>query len=212
MCVCTYVVKQLKLHVQLRFPLQLGFVYLHRCHDDNMLLVGVVPQLIGHLLQRITRAGSTAKEANALACYLADAHLCMLWGMQPIVSKEEQGNSPNATHLLDFLRHLDICSPLFSGTSFFPFMLPPSIPRGMDPDATSLLPRRTYIIGYMPTTFSSKLAKRLVSSLVKCNSTSTPSSPSQNAPPVEIPLKLPSGKKDFQCFCLFFVFQRLVFI
>lgn len=160
-----------------------------------MLLVGVVPQLIGHLLQRITRAGSTAKETNSLSCYLADAHLCMLWGMQPVVSLEEgQGDSPSSLHLLDYLRHLDICCPLFPGTSFFPFMLPQSLPRGTEPDASSLVPRRTYIISYMPMMFAIKLATRLVSSLVKGATSSTPSSPNLTAPPAEVPLTLPSGE------------------
>ena len=162
-----------------------------------MLLVGVVPQLIGHLLQRITRAGSTAKEANIHSCYLADAHLCMLWGLQPVVSLEESDNdSASSLHLLDYLRHLNICCPLFPGTSFFPFMLPPSLPRGMEPDASTLVPRRTYIISYMPTMFASKLATRLVSSLIK---ESNPSSPNLSAPAATVPLKMPSGKAHQPC-------------
>ena len=177
---------------------QVGAVYLYQCRGGGPLLVCVDLQIMGSLLYSTLRATCSAHSTNA-ACYLANTHLAMIWGVEQVVlvqqEEEEQQNiiKPSSQNLLDYLYHLDICSPLFPGTSLLPSTIPASLPKGSEPDSSSLLPRRVYILNYMPSLFSFQLVSRLVSALMRDSVPSLPTSPSQVAPPPTVPLNLPSG-------------------
>ena len=177
-------------------------IYVYQCRGGGPLLVSIDLQMIGSLLQKTLQA-TCAPHTSSLLCYLANTHLVMIWGVEQVVliqqqeegwAKETQyGNRPSSQNLLDYLYHLDICSPLFPGTSLLPSIVPSSLPKGSEPDSASLLPRRVYILNYMPTLFAFQLLSRLVASLVRDSVPSLAVSPSQTAPPPSVPLILPSG-------------------
>lgn len=170
-------------------------IYAYQCRGGGPLLVCVDLQIIGNLLYSTLRASCS----TAAACYLANTHLAMIWGVEQVVQVQQdektQGrdNKPSSQNLLDYLYHLDICSPLFPGTSLLPSSIPHSLPKGSEPDSASLLPRRVYILNFMPSLFAFQLVSRLVSALVRDSVPSLPISPSQTAPPPSTPLVLPSG-------------------
>lgn len=169
-------------------------IYVYKCRGGGPLLVSVDLQIVGNLLQSTLRAKCTPQDT----CYIANTHLAMIWGVEQVLLMQQQGpqvqdNKPSSQNLLDYLYHLDICSPLFPGTTLLPSSLPPSLPRGSEPDTSSLIPRRVYILNYIPSLFAFQLVSRLVSALVRDSVPSLPSSPNQTAPPPSVPLLLPSG-------------------
>ena len=179
-------------------------LYVYKCRAGGPLLVSVDLQMIGHLLQATLRANSSVCGTN-LACYLPNTHLSMIWGVEQIlliqqqqrgeesVAAQAKDNKPSSQNLLDYLYHLDICSPLFPGTSLLPSTVLDALPKGSEPDSASLVPRRVYILNYMPTLFASRLLSRLVSALVRDCVPSLSVSPNETAPPPNVPLVLPSG-------------------
>ena len=185
------------------FYLQVGVIYVYQCRGGGPLLISVDLQMMGNLLQKTLQA-TCAPHTSSPTCYLANTHLAMIWGVEQFIlikqqeeggAKESQyGNSPSSQNLLDYLYHLDICSPLFPGTSLLPSIIPSSLPKGSEPDSASLLPRRVYILNYMPTLFAFQLLSRLVASLIRDSVPSLAVSPSQTAPPPSVPLVLPSGQ------------------
>ena len=184
------------------FHWQVGVIYVYQCRGGGPLLVSIDLQMMGSLLQKTLQATCAPHTSTPLS-YLANTHLAMIWGVEQILlikqleeggAKENQyGNKPSSQNLLDYLYHLDICSPLFPGTSLLPSIVPSSLPKGSEPDSASLLPRRVYILNYMPTLFAFQLLSRLVASLVRDSVPSLAVSPSQTAPPPSVPLILPSG-------------------
>lgn len=173
-------------------------IYLYQCRGGGPLLISIDLQMVGTLLQYTLRANCRA-QGNGSTPYLANTHLAMIWGVEQVLlvqqEDREKSNKPSSQNLLDYLYHLDICSPLFPGTSLLPSTVPTSLPRGSEPDPSSLIPRRVYILNYMPSLFSFQLVSRLVSALVRDSVPSLPISPSQTAPPPSTPLVLPSGWK-----------------
>ena len=187
---------------------QFGFVHLHECHENKTLLVGVDPQLIGYLLQRMIKAGLVTKEVQPHSSHLPNSHLFMLWGVEPIWSVDLDSDTIYSHHLLDYLYYLNICTPLLPGITMIPFLLTPALMRGQEPDATSLTPRRVYILGYLPSMFSSQLTNRVLSALVEACSTgiSPPTSPGNVTNfKATVPLVMPSGMK-------LYLWQRNIFI
>ena len=191
------------MNFEILFRCQVGVIYVYQCRGGGPLLISIDLQMMGSLLQKSLRA-TCALPSSGIACYLANTHLAMIWGVEQIILVKEQeeggakenlhGNRPSSQNLLDYLYHLDICSPLFPGTSLLPSIVPSSLPKGSEPDSVSLLPRRVYILNYMPTLFAFQLLSRLVASLVRDSVPSLSVSPSQTAPPPSVPLILPSGQ------------------
>ena len=105
---------------------------------------------------------------NPTSCFLPNSHIFMLWGVEPVWSRElEQGpDTIHSQHLLDFIYHLNICSPLISGITFLPSLLPTHLPSPHHPSPTSLRCRRVYLFGFLPTVFFSQLISRIVSSFL----------------------------------------------
>ena len=177
-------------------------IYVYQCRGGGSLLISVDLQMMGKLLQLTLRATCAPHSGSIPACYLANTHLAMIWGVEQIILvQQDEGakqpgcaNRPSSQNLLDYLYHLDICSPLFPGTSLLPSSIPSSLPKGSEPDPASLIPRRVYIFNFMPTLFAFQLLSRLVSALVRDSVPSLPTSPSQTAPPPSVPLILPSGQ------------------
>ena len=176
---------------------------MYKCRAGGPLLVSVDLQMIGNLLQSTLRANCSI-HGTSTACYLPNTHLSMIWGVEQILLiQEQQGQDeeaqakdkkPSSQNLLDYLYHLDICSPLFPGTSLLPSTILDALPKGSEPDSSSLLPRRVYILNYMPSLFAFQLLSRLVSALVRDSMPSLAVSPNEIAPPPSIPLVLPSGQ------------------
>ena len=198
---------------------QVGVIYVYQCRGGGPLLVCVDLQMMGNLLQKSLQV-TCAPHTSSPMCYLANTHLTMIWGVEQVILVQQQDkgakeavagstyvNRPSSQNLLDYLYHLDICSPLFPGTSLLPSVVPSSLPKGSEPDPASLVPRRVYILNYMPTLFAFQLISRLVSSLVRDSVPSLPVSPSQTAPPHSVPLVLPSGE---YCVCVKMLTQHIV--
>lgn len=187
------------------FVVQVGVVYVYQCRGSGPLLVSVDLQIVGSLLRCTLRANCTLHNSSS-ASYLANTHLAMIWGVEQIIlvqqDEQEKNNSPSSQNLLDYLYHLDICSPLFPGTSLIPSTIPASLPKGSEPDPSALVPRRVYLLNYMPSLFGVQLVSRLVSALVRDSIPSLPISPSQVAPPPSVPLNLPSGGKHQTTICI----------
>lgn len=175
---------------------QVGVICVYQCRGTGPLLVNVDLQIVGSLLRRTLRANCTLHNTSS-ASYLANTHLAMIWGVEQVLlvqeDEQEKSSKPSSQNLLDYLYHLDICSPLFPGTSLIPSTIPASLPKGSEPDPSSLIPRRVYILNYMPSLFAFQLVSRLVAALVRDSVPSLPVSPSQVAPPPSVPLNLPSG-------------------
>lgn len=167
---------------------------LYQCRKTDTVLVGIDPQLIGYLLQRMIRASLVAQELNNNSCYLPNSHLFMLWGVEPIWSVEQDTNSLHSQHFLDYLYHLNICTSLVPGITVIPAILPSSLPKSLKPNTILLLPRRVYILGYLPTLFCLQLTTRILSALGQSGGSSPVLiSPNHTPPSMSVPVELPSG-------------------
>ena len=158
--------------------------------------------MVGYLLQRMIRAGAVGKEVNSLTCHLPNSHLFMLWGVEPIWSADRDRNTIYSHHLIDFLYGLNICTSLVPTVTTIPSILPPSLPDDQKlPELSSLTPRRVYILGYLPTLFSSQLVTRILSAIGDRNSSRPPSpsllQQSYSSPAISVPIELASGAKLF---------------
>ena len=184
----------------------MGLIFLHEYPDPPETLICVDPQLIGCLLQRTVKACRVAQEVNPGAFFMASTHLCMMWGVEPILNVEHQQqdlslssssnqiSSVTSSHLLHFLRSLRVFSPLLPGAMLLTSVLPHTLPRSCDPDPTSLTPRRSYVFSYLPSYFHVHLLARVVAAIATLHDPSPqPFSPSAPDPPVTMPTILPSG-------------------
>ena len=148
--------------------------------------------MIGYLFQRMIKAGLVAKETDPSSSHLPNTHLFMLWGVDPVWSYERgPAHSVSTEQLLDFLYSTNIFSPLLSGVTLLPSLLPPTLPRSCDPDSESLISRRAYFFSYLPTLFPAQLIARVVSKLQSLNPRSL--SPGQTIPAVTLPILTTSG-------------------
>lgn len=177
----------------------MGVIYSHHC-TDGQTLVCVDPQLIGCLLQRTMQACQVAQESNPGSIFLANTHLSMMWGVEPILTLGLDSTtklkypSVKSAHLLHFLEQLKVFSPLLPGAMLLCPVLPVMLPESCVPDSTHLTPRRSYVFSYLPSSFHTHLISRIVSAIVSATSpVSSPSSPNQPSPPATIPIVLPSG-------------------
>lgn len=162
------------------------------------MLVCVQPQLIGCLLHTTMQACLVHQEANSGSIFLANTHLCMMWGVEPILTVDqavvEKRPSITSAQLLHFLESLMVFSPLLPGVMLLSPSLPHTLPRSCDPDSTSLAPRRSYVFSYLPSLFHTHLISRVVAAIVRSTSPlSCPSSPNQPSPPATVPILLPTG-------------------
>ena len=161
----------------------------------------VDPQMIGCLLQRTVQYCRLTQEegGNPAAILVAATHLCMMWGVEPVLSMGEASprNKPPAvssTQLLHFLCQLKVFTYVQPGAMLLTPMLPHTLPRSCDPDPTSLVPLRSYVFSYLPSFFPMHVLALLVAAVVKdLSPLSPPSSPSQTIPPATVPIMLPSG-------------------
>ncbi len=164
------------------------------------MLVGIDPQLIGYLLQRMIKAGLVTKEVNPYSCHLPNTHLFMLWGVEPIWSVDQDSDTIYSHHLFDYLYHLDVCTPLLPGITVIPSIITSSLPRDQEPDPSPLTARRVYILGYLPFLFFSQLTTRVLSAFVNAGSSgaSPPTSPGNSSTyTVTVPIEMPSGLKIY---------------
>ena len=174
------------------------------------MLICINPQVIGHLLHRTVQACQVTQEANPASVFLANTHICMMWGVEPILSLErdlEDNISPSVTssQLLHFLNQLKIFSPLLPGVTLLTPILPDLLPRGCCPDSTSLTPRRSYVLSYLPSFFHIHLISRLVTTVVMETNPPIASSPNQPSPPATTPVVLPSGERCMHVQCVWCV-------
>lgn len=123
----------------------------------------------------------------------------MLWGVEPIWSLElqEQGTETvNSQHLLDYLYNLNLCTPLISGFTLLPTIVPDQLPSDQRPfPSTSLCCKRAYFFSFLPIHFFSQLVARVVSSFLKITGgLPPPTSPGQIPPTVvSTPFEIQSG-------------------
>ena len=163
--------------------------------------------MVGCLLQRTVRAGRVTQQdgGNPAAIFIASAHLCMVWGVEPVLSLDKSSltkRTPAVTsaQLLDFLCHLKVFALLLPGVILLTPVIPHTLPRSCDPDSTTLVPRRSYVFSYLPSFFHTHLISLLVETIAKENVlTSMSASPNQTTPPVSIPTVLPSGTRFLPC-------------
>lgn len=152
--------------------------------------------MIGYLFQRMIRAGVIAKEVHPASCCLPNSHLFMLWGVDPVWSTQDKlQQSVTPQRLLDFLYNSNVFSPLLPGITFLPSILPLSLPKSCDPDSTSLVPRRSYFLSYLPSLFSAQLIAKIVSKLEA--TPIRPLSPGQTTPTPSAPIVTTTG--EFLC-------------
>lgn len=182
----------------------MGQIFVHQC-TGGQALVCLDPSVIGCLLQRTVQAYQVTQEANPGSIFLANSHLCMMWGVEPILTVTKDSKDSNkapppsitSAQLLHFLKQLKVFSPLLPGVMLLTPLLPHTLPRSCDPDSTSLTPRRSYVLSYLPSFFHTHLISRLVTAIVTdSNPTSCPSSPNLPSPSPTIPIVLPSGKGE----------------
>lgn len=198
----------------------MGLIYVYHCADGQM-LVCLDPQLIGCMLQRTLQACQVSQETNPGSIFLAITHLCMMWGVEPILNLDKDSSSSKCSaamtsaHLLHFLQHLRVFSPLLPGVMLLTPILPHTLPRSCDPDSTHLTPRRSYVFSYLPSHFHIHLISRIISAIVAANTplTSSPTSPNLPSPPPTIPVVLPSGTVKFcmshACYMLYACCQHV---
>lgn len=108
------------------------------------------------------------------------------------------------SQLVEFLNSIDLTAPLVPGASLIPSILPPVPVPGTTLVLDDLIPRRVYILGYLPSFFWSHLTSRILSTLVRNEvletknleaSLTTPPSPSALPPQPTNPLVTPTGGK-----------------
>lgn len=179
----------------IEFIHQMGLIFSHVCAGGQV-LVCLEARLIGCLLERTMHACRVGQEVNPATVFLANSHLCMMWGVEPILTVNTDTESPSisSAHLLHFLQRLKVLTPLLPGVMLLAPSLPHTLPRSCDPDSTSLTPRRSYVFSYLPSFFHIHLINRLVAAVVKATGVPTiASSPNQPSPPGTIPIVLPTG-------------------
>ena len=158
--------------------------------------------MVGCLLQRTMQYCRHTQEegGNPGTILVAATHLCMMWGVEPVLSMQDSHAPPTphqvtTSQLLHFLCQLKIFAYIQPGAMLLTPVLPHTLPRSCDPDPTSLLPRRSYVFSYLPSFFHMHVLALLVGGVVKeLAYSSPPASPNQTLPPTSIPIKLPSGK------------------
>lgn len=189
------------------FYKQLGFICLYKSQigSTTLTMVGVDPQLVGYLLQRMIRAGLVKQEVARHNCALPNSHIFMLWGLEPIWSLDQDTNVVSSHHFINYLYHLNICAPLLPGVTLIPSILPPTLPAGCNPDSSCLTPKRVYITGYLPSLFYLQLTSRIISALVTGQGSLPSISPNTAPPPVSTPLTTKDGTKIY-------LWQRNIFL
>lgn len=111
-------------------------------------------------------------------------------------------NTIYSHHLIDFLYGLNMCTSLVPTVTTIPSILPSVLKEDqLLPELSPLTPRRVYILGYLPTLFSSQLVTRILS-VIGHEHTSRPPSTSSlqqsySSPPMDVPIELASGGKLF---------------
>ena len=146
----------------------------------------------------LSRTHSLTQEVNPTSCYLPNSHIFMLWGVEPVWSRElEQGvDTIHSQHLLDFLHHLNLCSPLLPGLTLLPSILPTRLPSPLHPSPSHTLRcRRVYLFGFFPRDFFPQLVSRVVSNfLANSRVTTSPISPG-HAPSgnLSVPFEMEGG-------------------
>lgn len=163
----------------------------------------VDPQVVGCLLQRTVRVCRAIQHdgTNPAAIFIAITHLCMVWGVESVLtvdqwsSSKKKISSVTSAQLLHFLCHIKVFAPLLPGVILLTPVIPDALPRSCDPDSSSLVPRRSYVFSYLPSSFHTHLISLLVGTVTReTTPSSLPTSPNQSTPPANIPTILPSGR------------------
>jgi len=160
--------------------------------------------MVGCLLQRTVHYSrhTQAEGGNPATIVVAATHLCMMWGVEPVLSmRDSPQHAPTSphqvttSHLLHFLCQLKVFAYIQPGAMLLTSVLPHTLPRSCDPDSSSLVSRRSYVFSYLPSFFHMHVLALLVGGVMKeLSSSSLPASPNQVISPAAIPIKLPSGK------------------
>ena len=180
---------------------QIGLLYMHDCgwgESRERFLVSVNPQIIGFLLQRTLRAAQAASDKLALSGFLPTMHPVMIWGVDQVWSMEQSVSGTTATQLMQFLTSLDVCCPIVSGACLLPSVLPQVLPPGTSLELNNMVPKRVYLLGYLPSFFPAHLTCRILQALARHNLLSKssdlyPHSPSTPSPQAAVPVITETG-------------------
>lgn len=148
---------------------------------------------------------------NPTSCHLPNSHIFMLWGVEPIWSLERQDHAIETVysqHLLDFLYNLNFCTPLVSGFTLLPSIIPDQLPPTHQPTLSpSLRSRRVYFFSFLPVRFFSQFVARVVSSFLKTTGGLPPPISPGEVPPsgLSIPFEMQSG-------LLLYVWRNHIFV
>jgi leucine-rich repeat kinase 1 len=188
----------------LRFFHERGVVYIHdlvRDGDNNSSpIVAINPQIVGFLLQRTVRSGEMHSEANVISGFLPNMHPAMIWGIDPVIADGLSISGITALQLMDFLMSIDLCAPLVPGACLIPSLLPILPVPGTVFSFENLEVRRVYLLGYLPSFFSSHLTSRILRAfayhrLLQGEQPLTPVSPTTIPVRPTNPLVTPTGAK-----------------
>lgn len=162
------------------------------------MLIAVIPQMVGFLLQRTLRAAQVASESTTHSGFLANMHPIMIWGVDQVWSLDLLSNGASAAQLMQFLSSLKICSPVIPGASVFPSVLPKLPPPGATLELSNIVSRRVYVLGYLPSFLPTHLTGRILQALYRNNvlvkETSVfPQSPTSSSPRAQVPIVTPTG-------------------
>ena len=144
------------------------------------------------------RAAQVANDMDSLSGFLPSMHPVMIWGVDQVWSMEQSTSGITATQLMEFLTSLDICCPVVPGACLLPSVLPKIPPPGTCLELNNMVPKRVYLLGYLPSFFPAHLTCRILQALANCNILSRgtplyPQSPSSPSPRAEVPIITPSG-------------------
>ena len=173
----------------------------HETDKQTSPIVALNPQIIGYLLQRTIRSAEMQSESNILAGFLPNVHPTMIWGVDPVLSTDENTYSGiSATQLVDFLTSVDLCAPIVPGACLVPLLLPTIPIPGTNLNFEFLETKRVYLLGYLPSFFWSHLMSRVLRTLahnrlLQHSDPLAPVSPTTLPPRPENPLVTPTGAK-----------------
>ena len=149
-------------------------------------------------------------EGSILSGFLPNVHPAMIWGVDPVLFADDNSAGITGLQLIDFLTSIDLCAPLVPGAVLIPSLLPRLPPTGSVLNLEDLIPKRVYILGYLPSFFWCHLMSKILRSLahhrfLQGDSLLTPSSPSSLPPRPANPLVTPTGA------CLYLWQKHFVF-
>ena len=110
-------------------------------------------------------SGEMHGEGSILSEFLPNVHPVMIWGVDPVLFANDNSAGITGLQLIDFLTSIDLWALLVPGVVLIPSLLPCLPPTGSVLNLEDLVPKRVYILGYLPSFFWCHLMSKILRSL-----------------------------------------------